>query len=104
MSPWRGAGGPAAQGEKAEGRRSLQPSARRHLVLDVEAALLELFLVPLAAIFLDDAAVEEMDAAIGVARVTRIVRDHADRRAFAVQLAQQLHDRFAVLRVEVTGR
>ena len=58
----------------------------------------------LAAIFLDDAAVEEVDGAVGVARVARIVGDHADRGAFAVQLAQQLHDRFAVLRVEVAGR
>ena len=58
----------------------------------------------LQAVFLDDAAVEEVDGAIGVARVARVVRDHADRRAFAVQLAEQLHDGFAVLRVEVSGR
>src|SRR5947209_1192018 len=36
---------------------------------------------------LDDTAVEEVDAAIGVARVARIVRDHADRGAAHVQLA-----------------
>ena len=34
----------------------------------------------------DDAAVEQMDAAVGVARVARIVRDHADRRAALMQL------------------
>ena len=45
-----------------------------------------------------------MDAAVGVARVARIVRDHADRRAGAVQLAQQIHHRFAAARVEVAGR
>ena len=32
------------------------------------------------------------------------MRDHADRRAFVMQLPQQVHDRFAVLGVEVTGR
>src|SRR5438874_8883908 len=71
------------------------------LVSDVEAALFELALALLAAaVLLDDAAVEEMDGAVGVARVARVVRDHADRRAFTVQLAEQLHDGFAVLRVE----
>ena len=34
----------------------------------------------------------------------RIVRHHADRRAFAMQVLQQLHHRFAVARVEVSGR
>ena len=62
------------------------------------------FSARLLAVLLDDAAVEQMDAAVGVARVARVVRHHADRRAFAVQLAQQLHHRFAVLRVEVSGR
>src|SRR5256885_6370257 len=52
----------------------------------------------------DDAAVEDVDAAVGVPRVARIVRDHADRRAAAVQLAQQIHHRFAAARVEVSGR
>ena len=37
-------------------------------------------------------------------RVARVVRDHADRRAFAVQFLQQAHHGFAVLRVQVTGR
>ena len=52
----------------------------------------------------DDAAVEQVDRAIGVRGVARIVRDHADRRAAAVQLAKQLHHRFAVRRIEVTRR
>ena len=56
-----------------------------------------------AALF-DDAAVEEVDRAVGVRGVARIVRDHADRRAAAVQLAKQLHHRFAVRRIEVTRR
>src|SRR6185295_1046057 len=55
-------------------------------------------------LLLDDAAVEDVDAAIGVARVTRIVRDHADRRAAAMQLAQEIHHGFAASRVEVSGR
>src|SRR3954454_24964266 len=53
---------------------------------------------------LDDAAVEEVYGAVGVAREARVVRDHADGRAAAVQLAQELHHRLAVLRVEVAGR
>ena len=52
----------------------------------------------------DDAAVEQMDGAIGVLRKTRVVRDHADGRAAGVQFLQQIHDRFAVARVEVAGR
>src|SRR5204863_130037 len=52
----------------------------------------------------DDAAVEDVDAAVGVPRVARIVRDHADRRAAAMQLAEQIHHRFAAARVEVSRR
>ena len=52
---------------------------------------------------LDDAAVEQVDGAVGVARVARVVGDHADGGAGAVQLAQQVHDRLAVVRVEVAG-
>ena len=55
-------------------------------------------------LFFDDTAVEDVDAAVGVTRVARIVRHHADRRAGAVQLAEQIHDRFAAARVEVSGR
>src|SRR6266566_1166707 len=54
--------------------------------------------------FLNDAAVEQMDGALREIRVTLVVRDHADRSPVAVQVAQQLHDRLAVLRVEVSGR
>src|SRR5438045_1962792 len=53
---------------------------------------------------LDDPAVEQMDGTVGVGRVSGIVRDHADRRSTAMQLAQQLHNRFAVRRVEVSRR
>src|SRR5689334_18388444 len=45
-----------------------------------------------------------MDRTIGVRGVAGIVRDHADRGAAAVQLAEQLHDRLAIRRVEVTRR
>ena len=51
---------------------------------------------------LDDQAVEQMDRAVRMARVARIVRDHDDRRALAVQIAQQLHHRLAVRRIEVS--
>src|SRR6476661_1434779 len=74
---------------------------RQSSVLDVEAALFELLLGALASVFLDDAAVEEMDGAVGVPCIARVVRDHADGGALAVQFAQELHHRLAVLRVEV---
>src|SRR3954464_9119956 len=76
------------------------------LMRDVEAAFFQLALAlgALAAVLFDDPAVEQVNRAIGVARVARVVRDHADRRPFTVQLAEQFHDRFAVLRVEVSGR
>ena len=45
-----------------------------------------------------------MDIALGVAGKARIVGHHADGRAFAVQVLQQLHHRFAVARIEVSGR
>src|SRR6185503_8382697 len=57
-----------------------------------------------ADVLFDDAAVEQVNSAIGVRGVARIVRDHADRGAAAMQFAQQLHHCFAILRVEVTGR
>jgi hypothetical protein len=50
----------------------------------------------------DDAAVEAWS--LRSARIPRVVRDHADGRAGAVQLAEQVHDRFAAARVEVAGR
>ncbi len=40
----------------------------------------------------------------GVAGVARVVRDHADRGAFPVQLRQQAHHRLAVVGVEVSRR
>jgi hypothetical protein len=35
---------------------------------------------------------------------TLVVRDHANRRASLMQFAEQMHDSFAVVRIEVTGR
>src|SRR5216684_5931798 len=52
----------------------------------------------------DDASVEEMDVPIRVTRVPGIVRDHADRCAALMQLAQQIHDGFTALRIEIAGR
>src|SRR5258705_2031622 len=45
-----------------------------------------------------------MNRSVGVLRVARIVRDHANRRPSAVQGPEQLHDRFAVGRVQVPCR
>src|SRR5918999_1406827 len=53
---------------------------------------------------LDDSPVEQVDGAVGMALVPRIVGDHADRGAAAVQLAEQLHHGLTVHRVEVTRR
>src|SRR5713101_785262 len=52
--------------------------------------------------FFHDAAVEEVDGALGEIGVALVVRDHADGGAVAVQVAQELHDRFAVLGVQVS--
>src|SRR5690606_10407462 len=59
---------------------------------------------PLQRLLVDDPPVEHVDLAIGVIRIARIVRDHADRRAVGVKLREERHHRLAVLRVEVTGR
>src|SRR5712664_623379 len=53
--------------------------------------------------FFDDAAVEEVNGALGKVGVALVVRDHADGGAVAVQVAEQLHDRFAVFGVQVSG-
>src|SRR5215210_121368 len=52
---------------------------------------------------LDDFTVEEMDAALGMPGVARIVRYHANRRASRVQFLEQVHHRLAALRIEVAG-
>ena len=54
--------------------------------------------------FGDHLAVEQMHFAVGKLGEARIVRDHADGGAVLVQFFQQLHDRFAVAGVEVSGR
>src|SRR5687768_5769914 len=53
---------------------------------------------------LHDTAVEQVNRAVSGRRVAGIVRDHADRRATAMQLVDELHHRLAVRRVEVTRR
>src|SRR5947199_36673 len=45
-----------------------------------------------------------MHAPLGVSGEPRIVRDHADRRAFAMEVAQQVHHRLALFGIEVAGR
>ena len=53
--------------------------------------------------FFHDAAVEEVNGALGEVGIALVVSDHADGGAVAVQVAQQLHDRFAVFGVQVSG-
>src|SRR2546422_11481653 len=48
--------------------------------------------------------IEQLHRPVGVLRVARIVGAHAPRRPAAVQLAQQLHHRLAVGRVQVPRR
>src|SRR5271163_4236784 len=54
--------------------------------------------------FLNDAAVKEMNVALGEIGVALVVGDHADGGAIAVQIAEKLHDGFAVFGVQVSGR
>src|SRR5262249_14655537 len=52
----------------------------------------------------NDATIKQMDSAICVLSETLVVRNHANRGATLMQFAEQLHDSFAVVRIEVTGR
>src|SRR5579871_2970966 len=70
-------------------------------VPQMESALFAILEAALAGVLFDHASIEEMDGTLGVPGVARIVRDHADRRAFLVEFEEQRHDRFAVLRVQV---
>jgi hypothetical protein len=45
-----------------------------------------------------------MHCAIGMLCETLIVCDHANCGAALMQFAEQMHDSFAVVRIEVTGR
>ena len=55
-------------------------------------------------IVFDNAAVEQMHSAICVLRKTRVVRYHANGRTGGMQFFEQIHDRFAVARIEIPGR
>ena len=46
--------------------------------------------------FGNDFAVEQMHFPLGMLRKPWIVRHHADRRAFSVQIGEKLHHRFTV--------
>src|SRR6185437_8657476 len=51
----------------------------------------------------DDVPVQQIDCSLGVPGMTRIVGHHADRRAGAMQLGQELHHLIAVIAIEITG-
>src|SRR5262249_36219098 len=53
---------------------------------------------------LDDAAIKQVHGAICVLRETLIVGDHANRGTTLMEFAKQVHDRFAIVRIQVTGR
>src|ERR1044072_2925698 len=73
-------------------------------LLQLEAALFQFFFGLRFVGLLDHLTVEEVEGAVGVLGVARVVRDHADGGAARVQLAQQIHHCFAVGRVEVIRR
>jgi len=74
------------------------PAGRRMWgVLRVSKKLLQLA-------FGDHLAVEEMNLPLGMSGEARIVRHHADRRAFTVQVRKQGHDGLAILTVKVSSR
>lgn len=54
-------------------------------------------------IFLDDASIKEVNRAVGIARIARIMSHHTDSGATAVQFAKQIHDLLAILRIKVSG-
>jgi hypothetical protein len=56
-----------------------------------------------ADLLFDDAAVEHVDGAFGVAGEAGVVRDHHDRGAAAVEVGEERHDGVAVFRIEVAG-
>ena len=55
-------------------------------------------------LFVNHAAVKQMDLPVGVSCVSRIVSNHTHGSALAVKLTQQLHHSFAVCRIEVSSR
>src|SRR5215212_1950868 len=73
-------------------------------MMDFEAGLLELFNSLARSVIADNLAIEQMDCALRILRVTRIMRHHADRCSLAVQLAKQIHHLLTIARVEVTCR
>src|SRR5258708_21271772 len=52
---------------------------------------------------LNHLAVKEMDSALGMLGKARVVRDHADGRAFTMQLLQQFHHGLAIAGIQVSG-
>src|SRR5688572_4710321 len=80
------------------GRRCSTRTARRRFP---EVQVNAMASVP--ALLVHDAAVEQLDRALRVPREARVVRHHADRAALLVQVAEQVHHRLAVRRVEVPG-
>lgn len=53
-------------------------------------------------IFGNDFAIKKMDFALRMLDETGIVRDHADGRALAMQLLQQLHHCLTVARIKIS--
>ena len=54
--------------------------------------------------FVDDPPVEQVHTSIRVSRISLIVSDHADSGALLMKFSKELHHRFAVGGIEITGR
>ena len=54
--------------------------------------------------FTDDLPIEEVHGTGGVVGVTSVVGDHANGGALCVEILEKVHDRFAVLGIQVSGR
>jgi hypothetical protein len=61
-------------------------------------------LFPGTFVFVHDASIEQMNGALGVAGVSRVVRDHADGGALAVKLGQHFHHGLAAVGIEIPRR
>src|SRR5437868_8111878 len=89
--------------------QSMSLRRRPHLIWmpresgDLKAAFFQLVFGLRLVLFVNHATVEEVNLAVGVLGVARVVRHHADGHALLMQLAHQVHDRFAVGRIEVAG-
>ena len=54
--------------------------------------------------FVNNFAVEKMHGTLGVTGISRVVRDHTYCRTLSMQLTQEIHNGFAISRIQVSCR